>query len=297
MPHLDGLKKDLMHKLQENVNKEKRIEDLQNLLMSLKIHAVKLKKQTEDDSLRLEDLEQENMNLKSSIEEYKTIQESMENRSAEDKSKISLLENKLSEFKASSVLLYDEMRTKCREFETRMGSKEKENTTLQEAMKMQSEADTLRIQHLEEESGALKELLEQHNKQHEIEMDSQNKYYQHHMKNVENQLKQDEKRIISLERQNKEERLIIENLENENTTLKESLNQKHLAIEHQKNLYDEEINNRNRDKIEMDELQKQADEDKKRIKSIEEELLSLVQRKSQGDQISLSKIEGLEQGG
>ena len=181
--------------------------------MSLKIHAVKLKKQTEDDSLRLEDLEQENMNLKSSIEEYKTIQESMENRSAEDKSKISLLENKLSEFKASSVLLYDEMRNKCKEFETRMVSKEKENTTLQEAMKMQSEADTLRIQHLEEESEALKELLEQHNKQHEIEMDSQNKYYQHHMKNVENQLKQDEKRIISLERQNKEKRLIIENLE------------------------------------------------------------------------------------
>ena len=84
--------------LKEKYDREKKIADLQNLLLSLKMVAIKLKKQTEDDKVRIEELRQENEELKK--------------QTKDDKVRIEELTQVNENFKISSRNILDEMGNK-----------------------------------------------------------------------------------------------------------------------------------------------------------------------------------------
>ena len=104
--------------LNEKSDREKKIADLQNLLLSLKMVAIKLKKQTEGDKVRIEDLQQENEELKKQIKADKVRNEELKQVNEE--------------FMISLHNISDEMRNKCEEFDTRMLDSDQENIRIQQ---------------------------------------------------------------------------------------------------------------------------------------------------------------------
>ena len=121
--------------LKEKYDREKKIADLQNLLLSLKMVAIKLKKQTEDDKVRIEELRQENEELKK--------------QTKDDKVRIEELTQVNENFKISSRNIMDEMRTKYEDFETTIHDSDQENIRIQQT-ENQSEGDNFRLQNLKE---------------------------------------------------------------------------------------------------------------------------------------------------
>ena len=118
--------------LKEKYDREKKIADLQNLLLSLKMVAIKLKKQTEDDKVRIEDLQQENEELKKQIKADKVRNEELKQVNEE--------------FKISLHNISDEMRNKCEDFDTRMLDSDQANIRIQQTRNLSVGADSFKIQ-------------------------------------------------------------------------------------------------------------------------------------------------------
>ena len=211
--------------LKENYDREKKIADLQNLLLSLKMVAVKLKKQTEDDKVIIKDLQQENEELKEQIKD--------------DKVRFEELKQVNEELKISSQNITDEMRTKCEE-ETRMlESDQQENIRIQQAGS-QNEGDRFRIQNTYLKESLIKKsklvdlLLLQINN-----MKGHNETLQNKMQCLQQRTENDEEIIKSLEKdftefvqQSSDEDKVnlskIKDLEQENLQLQKSV--KHQAV-------------------------------------------------------------------
>ena len=212
--------------LKEKYDREKKIADLQNLLLSLKMVAVKLKKQTEDDNVRIEELQQENEELKEQIKD--------------DKVRFEELKQVNEELKISSQNITDEMRTKCEE-ETRMlESDQQENIIRIKQAGSQNEGDRFRIQNTYLKESLIKKsklvdlLLLQIN-----DMKGHNETLQNQMQGLQQRTEKDEEIIKSLEKdftefvqQSSDEDKVnlskIKDLEQENLQLQKSV--KHQAV-------------------------------------------------------------------
>ena len=209
--------------LKEKYDREKKIADLQNLLLSLKMVAIKLKKQTEDDKVRIEDLQQENEELKKQIKADKVRNEELKQVNEE--------------FMISLHNISDEMRNKCEDFDTRMLDSDQKNIRIRN---LSVGADSFRIQ-----NAYLKESLIKKSKLVDLlllqinDMKGHNETLQNKMQGLQQRTEKDEEIIKSLEKdftefvqQSSDEDKVnltkIKGLEQENLQLQKSV--KHQAI-------------------------------------------------------------------